>query len=29
MLDIMHLIKIRVSPERVHPALTTAEGIRR
>jgi len=26
--DIMHLIKIRVSPERVYEALTTAEGIR-
>jgi uncharacterized protein YndB with AHSA1/START domain len=26
--DIMHLIKIRVSPERVYQAITTAEGIR-
>jgi uncharacterized protein YndB with AHSA1/START domain len=26
--DIMHLIKIRVSPEHVYQALTTAEGIR-
>lgn len=26
--DIMHLIKIRVSPERIYQALTTAEGIR-
>jgi uncharacterized protein YndB with AHSA1/START domain len=26
--DIMHLIKIKASPERVYTALTTAEGIR-
>jgi uncharacterized protein YndB with AHSA1/START domain len=24
--DIMHLVKINVSPERVYQALTTAEG---
>jgi uncharacterized protein YndB with AHSA1/START domain len=26
--DIMHLIKIHASPERIYQALTTAEGIR-